>query len=83
MFPDYEKLGKNLVLRTAGVRLPLVEVSKMSFEMAYVVKTNFYSLRAQGAHIANYYFGKVNFSRLPTIHISNTSLKTTVSSCLM
>ena len=36
----------------------------------------FCALRAQGAYIANYYFGKVNFSRLSTIHMSSTSLKT-------
>ena len=46
------------------------EVSKVSFEVAYLVKTNFCAQRAQGAHRANYYFEKFNFSRSSTIHIS-------------
>ena len=41
-------------------------------------KANFCTLRPQGAHTANYYFGKVNFLRLSIIHISNTSLKMTI-----
>ena len=40
---------------------------KDRLEQSYVVKTHFHALRAQGAHIENYYFGKVNFPRLSTI----------------
>ena len=55
----------------------LLKVSKMSFEVVYAAKNNYFILRAQGAHIADCYFGKVNFPRLSTIHISNSNLKTT------
>jgi len=54
--------------RTAPASRIATEVSKMAF-----LKT-----AGAGRTIANYYFEKVNFPRLSTIHISNTGLKRTV-----